>query len=164
MIFLPHLKYDEKPEVSLRVYGVPAPQGSKSSFIIPGRNGAKAKAVVVDGSSAVGREKHSSWRAEVAREAFNERPDEILDGALWVDIIFYLPRPVSIPKRRLFPNVKPDVDKLVRATFDSMTKVLYADDARIVGTHTSKRYATSDNPPGAIIRIYKLIEEAESHS
>jgi len=153
----PQISYEEPPDVTFRVYGVPAPQGSKSSFIIPGRPGTKARAVVVDGTSKVGREKHASWRGEVALQAQNERPEVVLDGPLWVDIIFYMPRPPSIPKKRVFPEVKPDLDKLVRATFDSMTGVTYKDDSRVVGMHTSKLYASPENPPGAIVRVFRLI-------
>lgn len=138
---------DAMTDIEFRVYGVPAPQGSKTAFVRGGR------AVVVDGSSTSGRQKLSSWRAEVAREAANVSPGYPLNGPVSVAITFYMPRPKSAPKTRLFPDRKPDVDKLVRSTFDAMTGVLYEDDSRVVKLAVSKQYADSIEPPGAHISV-----------
>jgi crossover junction endodeoxyribonuclease RusA len=136
--------------IEFRVYGTPAPQGSKTAFVRGGR------AVVVDGSSTTGRQKLSSWRAEVAREAANIASGELLEGPLAVEINFVMPKPKSAPKGKLFCDKKPDIDKLVRSTFDSMTGVLYRDDAQIVKLITSKVYLTPDEPSGARILIYPI--------
>lgn len=136
--------------VEFRVYGTPAPQGSKTAFVRGG------KAVVVDGSSKSGREKLSSWRAEVAREAHNERPDELLEGPLAVTINFFMPKPKSAPKDKAYCDKKPDIDKLVRATFDSMTGVIYRDDSQIVNVYATKYYATPDEPAGAKVTVYSV--------
>jgi crossover junction endodeoxyribonuclease RusA len=131
-----------------RVYGVPAPQGSKTAFVRGGR------AVVVDGSSTTGRQKLSSWRAEVAREAVNVGNGEPLLGPVGVEINFVMPKPQSAPKGKVFCDKKPDIDKLIRSTFDSMTGVLYKDDSQIVQVKATKVYASPEEPPGAFIRIY----------
>lgn len=134
--------------IEVRVYGVPAPQGSKTAFVRGGR------AVVVDGSSAVGRQKLSSWRSEVARECHNERPSEPLSGPLFVNIIFFMPKPKSAPKGKVWCDKKPDIDKLIRSTFDAMTGVIYNDDSQVVAINARKAYASSEEPPGAIITVY----------
>jgi crossover junction endodeoxyribonuclease RusA len=131
-----------------RVYGVPAPQGSKTAFVRGG------KAVVVDGSSTTGRQKLSSWRAEVAREALNVANGEPLSGPIGIEINFVMPKPKSAPKGKLWCDKKPDIDKLVRSTFDSITGILYKDDSQIVQIRSSKVYASPDEPAGALIRIY----------
>lgn len=136
--------------IEVRVYGVPAPQGSKTAFVRGGR------AVVVDGSSSSGRQKLSSWRTEVARECYNERPPEPLSGPLGADIVFFMPKPKSAPKGKVWCDKKPDIDKLVRATFDAMTGVLYNDDAQIVVLSSRKSYASPEEPPGAHVRIYPI--------
>lgn len=56
----------------------------------------------------------------------------------------YLKRPPSTSKKRLFPVVKPDADKLLRATLDAFTGVLYADDAQVVEASIVKRYGTPE--------------------
>lgn len=53
---------------------------------------------------------------------------------------FMFPRPKGAPKGRLFPSVKPDADKLVRAIFDALTNVLWADDAQVVRITAEKVY------------------------
>jgi crossover junction endodeoxyribonuclease RusA len=136
--------------IEFRVYGTPAPQGSKTAFVRGGR------AVVVDGSSTTGRQKLSSWRAEVAREASNIASGELLEGPLGVEINFIMPKPKSAPKSKLFCDKKPDIDKLIRSTFDSMTGVLYRDDSQVTSIKATKVYTTPDEPSGARIVIYQL--------
>lgn len=136
--------------IEFRVYGTPAPQGSKTAFVRGGR------AVVVDGSSSSGRQKLSSWRSEVAREAQNIATGELLEGPIGVEINFVMPKPKSAPKSKLFCDKKPDIDKLVRSTFDSMTGVLYRDDSQIVSIKSTKVYVSPEEPAGARIRIYRI--------
>lgn len=147
---------DISTNVSFRVYGVPAPQGSKTAFVRGGR------AVVVDGSSTTGRQKLSSWRAEVAREAQNEANTEPFQGPVSVTIRFYMPRPKSAPKSRLYPDRKPDVDKLVRSTLDALSGVIYRDDAQIVRLNAVKLYADVEDPPGANITVAAIPPEVIS--
>lgn len=136
--------------IEFRVYGTPAPQGSKTAFVRGGR------AVVVDGSSTTGRQKLSSWRAEVAREAANIASGELLEGPIGVEINFVMPKPKSAPKGKIFCDKKPDIDKLIRSTFDSMTGVLYKDDAQVVNVKATKTYVSPEEPAGARVRIYQL--------
>ena len=133
--------------MKFRVYGVPAPQGSKTAFV---RNG---KAVVVDGASKVGREQLSSWRAEVAREAQNMRPDDLMLGPLAIDIRFYMPKPKSAPRNKHWCDKKPDIDKLIRSTLDAMTGVVFRDDGQVCMLSVSKEYAENDDPAGADINV-----------
>ena len=41
-----------------------------------------------------------------------------------------------------FPNVKPDLDNVVKAILDALNGVVYRDDAQVVNLVATKRYAT----------------------
>jgi Holliday junction resolvase RusA-like endonuclease len=53
-------------------------------------------------------------------------------------------------------SVKPDLSKLVRATEDSFTGLLYADDAQIVETIARKHYGTPER-----VEVYVRIVDGE---
>ena len=140
--------------VTLDVYGVPAPQGSKSAFVRGGR------AVVVEGKGP-GRQAHAAWRQAVATAARDWQEAQggvaLLDGPLAMSVRFRLPRPPSIPKRRAWPDRKPDLDKLVRGCLDSLSGVVITDDARVVSMSAMKSYAVEE-PPGCRLAIGPLDE------
>ncbi len=62
-----------------------------------------------------------------------------------------MPRPKTV--NRLRPNVKPDLDKLIRSTCDGLkTGGLFTDDALIVEIRASKYYA-DNNAIGCTVGI-----------
>jgi crossover junction endodeoxyribonuclease RusA len=128
-------------ELTIDVSGEPASQGSHS--VIHGR--------IVQVNSA----KHKRWRNAVAFAALDLITDgwELLDEPLELSVIFYLPRPKTATRE--FPAVMPDVDKLLRAVFDSLSGVIYLDDSRIIRATAQKLYA-DDRGPGAVIRVNTL--------
>jgi Holliday junction resolvase RusA-like endonuclease len=120
--------------VSFTVRGLPVPQGSSRAFAIGG------KARIVSTSAPL-----SAWRNAIAVAASREMGTHpVFDESLEVNATFLLPRPVSVPKGRVYPSVKPDIDKLTRALFDALTGVVWRDDSRVVQMSISKRY--SDTP------------------
>jgi crossover junction endodeoxyribonuclease RusA len=128
-------------DLTIDVSGDPASQGSHS--VIHGR--------IVQVNSA----KHKRWRNAVSFAALDlVGPDfQPLDEPLELSVIFYLPRPKSVT--RDFPAVMPDVDKLLRAVFDSLSGIIYVDDSRIIQATAQKRYADSRGV-GAVIRVNTL--------
>jgi Holliday junction resolvase RusA-like endonuclease len=73
-----------------------------------------------------------------------------------------MPKPVNAPKRRrTYPAVSPDIDKLERSTYDAIsTAKAWEDDGRVIESHSRKVYP-GEHPdalpePGAIIRLYTL--------
>jgi len=107
------------------VEGLPAPQGSKK-HVGNGR--------MVEASKYL-----PAWRKAIEEEC-KSLFEEPMDGALEVELWFYLPRPSSISRE--FPTVMPDVDKLVRGCLDAMTKGgAIVDDSRVVDLHAYKRYS-----------------------
>lgn len=140
--------------ISFRVYGVPAPQGSKR-HVGGGR--------MIESSKKVG-----PWRAAVIAAAISARlaggPHEIA-GAVSVDITFYRARPGSHynSKKQLkphapdYPNTTPDLDKLVRSTFDALTDSgVITDDARVVELYATKVF--TEKTAGADIVIRSMSE------
>ena len=118
-------------DFSCFVRGIPAPQGSKRAFKVGDR------AVVVD----VNPMKLKDWRSAINSVLQDKWEGPPLEGAIHVTLDFLLLRPPSVSvKKRAFPSVKPDIDKLVRAALDAMKGVCYRDDAQVVVVKASKRY------------------------
>lgn len=121
------------------VEGLPAPQGSKRHV---GNNR------FIEASKNL-----PAWRAAIEEEC-RSLFDEPIDGALEVELWFYLPKPSSVS--RDYPSVMPDLDKLVRAVGDGLTKGgAIVDDARIVNLLAYKRYSI-DGWTGVKVQITHL--------
>jgi len=82
-----------------------------------------------------------------ARYAWSGRP---LEGALTVRVRFRMPVPssIAVPIRRHVGEggesphiVKPDIDNLLKAIFDALTGICWADDKQISRIEASKVYA-----------------------
>ena len=119
--------------ISYWIDGEPAPQGSKNGFVKNGR------VVMVESSLKV-----KPWRAAVAEQTARYMSWETLnpfDNPVEIALVFHLPKPKTV--KREWPSVKPDLDKLIRSTFDGLTTGgLYTDDALVIAVSASKQYAT----------------------
>lgn len=134
------------------VHGEAAPQGSK----VPGRSAKTGKMFVREQNS----QKQKTWRQDVIAAATAAREQagwDTLDGAVDVVVDIRVRRPASVSLvRRPYPNVKPDLDKMVRNTLDGLTAAgVFSDDARVINVTARKRYATDDpaGAPGATIFV-----------
>ncbi len=127
----------------IRVYGTPAPQGSKTAVVRGG------KAIMFESSK-----KLVPWRDAcimASKMATTEAPTP-LAGPLKVKVTFYLERPRST--LRDYPNSAPDVDKLLRGVFDSLQIAeVIMNDGQIVDVDANKLWADENHPPGAVIDI-----------
>lgn len=126
------------------VYGIPAPQGSKKHV---------GNGMMVESSKKV-----MPWR-EAVKWAWKTAQLECIPGPVKVSVVFTVPKPSSAPKRRVtYPGKKPDIDKLIRSTFDALSDVgAWEDDARVVELWTAKKYPGEGwgalATPGAVIKI-----------
>ncbi len=93
------------------------------------------------------------WEEWVKLCAVEHAPPALLDGPLEVDLTFYLQRPPSVPKKRIHPDRKPDLDNLSKAVLDALQGIIYTADSRIVGGSTWKRYG---DPPRTEIALKEL--------
>ena len=119
--------------ISFFIEGEPAPQGSKNGFVKNGR------VVMVESSKKV-----KPWREAVTKKTAQHMSWETLNpitNPVEIALIFFLPKPKSVTRK--WPSVKPDLDKLIRSTFDGLTTGgLYTDDALVIAVSASKQYAT----------------------
>ena len=131
--------------VRFKVDGTPSPQRSKT--VASNRDRSK---VWLRDKNPKGL---AAWRDAVTTAA---RAQAAAHGSFTTpfraDIIFYLKRPQK-PKFEV-PGVRPDKDKLLRATMDALTHSgLIADDSLDVDGRVEKHYADELNKPGALITI-----------
>jgi Holliday junction resolvase RusA-like endonuclease len=144
------------PKVAFTVFGKAEPAGSKRAFVRDGH------AQIVDANRNA-----RDWKRQVAWVAADHFHDDLLTGALAVGFTFYAPRPAghfgtgrnagklkaSAPP---FPIVRPDVLKLARGAEDSLTGVVWRDDAQIVDELLVKRYGS---PARCEVRIWLAVAE-----
>jgi Holliday junction resolvase RusA-like endonuclease len=122
------------------VEGVPVPQGSKSIS----RSG-----VMYEANKAL-----KPWRDCVRAAGLWNAPDVLMEGPLVLAVAFAMPRPKTVTRE--FPSVKPDLDKTSRAIGDSLTGVVYKDDAQIIRLDTIQFYGPV---PGAHIFVHYATKE-----
>ena len=144
-------------DVVLRVYGVPAPQGSKT----PTRWGG-----LRESSQKVG-----PWRSEVAYTARKVYSGKPIAEAVAIEIIFYFQRPkhhfskAKGKEHTLVPSAPMhctscshgDLDKICRSTMDGLAVrsggSIICDDSQVVELWCVKRYADETELPGALVCI-----------
>lgn len=118
--------------LTFTAFGTPVPQGSTRAFVANGR------AVTTSANSNL-----RPWRdtmASAARLAMQEAAQEPLCGPVMVCATFTLPRPKSRPQRDVWPDRRPDGDKLLRGLLDALTGPVLKDDAQVCRIRVDKRY------------------------
>lgn len=133
--------------IAFRVHGTPTPQGSKRGFVVNGR------AVITDSNPAP----LKVWRDDVkhaALEAMSGRSP--FEGPVEIKVTFTLVRPKSV--KRVWPHVRPDIDKLMRSLLDALTTAgVYGDDSQVVIITAVKVYGIH---PGAEVIVRQVHDEA----
>jgi Holliday junction resolvase RusA-like endonuclease len=129
--------------MKLRVYGEPAPQGSKTARVVNGH-------VVMWESS----KKLPGWRESVhmaCKVASLEHQVPIL-GPVELHVVFHMPRPKSVSRK--YPNTMPDLDKLLRSIGDSLqSSGVLSNDGQIVTIVAHKVYADTPADNGVEIEV-----------
>lgn len=140
--------------IVIDVLGTPAPKGSNRAMMRGGF------AVMVAGSSNVGQQRMKQWERCVRDAARDAKVTTLRETPVAVAIVFRLPRPAGHhnpktgalkPKAPARPSVKPDVDKLARATLDALTGIVFDDDSRIVELALHKTYAAPGDEGARIV-------------
>lgn len=147
--------------VGFRVYGIPAPQGSK----IPGVSGKTGKLFVREQSSQT----LVPWRKAVKDAALVARGEaDTMLGPIVLRIELFMPRPASVSvKKRPFPSVRPDLDKMIRSIGDALKESgIYKDDQQVIQILATKHYATEklEASPGAWIVVSEIHTLPESET
>jgi Holliday junction resolvase RusA-like endonuclease len=129
--------------MNFTVYAKPQPQGSAKAFVTK-----EGKAIVTSDNTKLKPYRHTVT-AVVRQECIDQGWNLPLAGKhvpCSIGLKFFFERPPSIPKRRVEMVVKPDIDKLIRATLDALKGVLFADDAQVVALSPSpsKHYGSPE--------------------
>jgi crossover junction endodeoxyribonuclease RusA len=143
------------------VMGTPIPQGSKRAWV----NSATGKVQMTEDAGV----RHSTWRNEVtgqARQAMSDvgRFGEPYREPISCILTFSFHRPQFHygtgrnsenvkPSAPPFPIKPPDLDKLTRAVFDSLTSVVWVDDAQVVACTIRKQWVQRWEPEGVGIIV-----------
>jgi len=154
-----------KMKIEIRVYGTPAPGGSKKAFVIRGTN----RAIVTEDCK-----RSKPWRETVKSaclEAYSKLTAEekaqlpFRDVPVSIQVEFVMPRPgYHFGKKGLKSSAprmhtkKPDATKLMRSTEDAIidSRFFVADDSLFYSQTIVKLYEDQSLQPGAIIRIEEL--------
>lgn len=151
---------DHPHELNVTAYGTPVPQGSKTK----NRYGA-----IYDSNPHLG-----TWREDVKHAALAALEEQRGWDALAYEVIigrfiFTLPRPKSHYRtgknahllKETAPTLhcrKPDLDKLLRSTWDALTAAgAYTDDSRVAQVIALKAYPSINGPAGVLDRPGVLI-------
>lgn len=124
--------------ISLTAFCTPEPQGSMKAFIPKGWT----RAIVTSDNKDL-----KSYRQEVSKAALAERRKVGFYDVMFAkhepviaNFKFYFSKPESVSKKRTQHVVRPDLSKLIRATEDALTGIIYTDDAQIVSIKAEKFY------------------------
>jgi Holliday junction resolvase RusA-like endonuclease len=145
--------------IRIIVEGVPAPKGS---FRISSRGRGRKPIVRKDSPKTEAWEHSVKWEARHWMRGHGRAP--FVDQALSVTVYFRMPRPdghyvhpagglIRRSKADAVPAVQPDIDKLLRSTFDALEGEVYDQDSRIVSVMAHKGYVQEGEAPGAVITI-----------
>jgi Holliday junction resolvase RusA-like endonuclease len=135
-------------KIHIQVPGVPRPQPRQKYNTQTGRNYAPGKHI-------------STYKATIKVKA-----QEAMDGPYWRDcgvvmhVVFLFPRPQRMiwktkPMPREPHTSTPDVDNVLKAVKDALTKIVYHDDAQVYKETGEKYYAAGDEDPHTEITVVK---------
>jgi crossover junction endodeoxyribonuclease RusA len=121
------------------VRGAAEPKGSHRAFPIRRKDGSRGVAVTDSNRSVAG------WTRMVQSAAQQQCGGVYFDtAAVRLAVVFYLPRPKSLPARVRAHLTRPDLDKLLRAIKDALTGLLWHDDSQVVELLARKGYAQGE--------------------
>lgn len=122
--------------VTFQVQGRPQPQGSTRAFM---PKGFKHPIITTDNT------KLKPWRQDVASQAMLAMANrEPFCGAVAVIAKFYFLKPKSAKASIVHKITKPDIDKLERGIFDSLTGICFVDDSQVVSSSATKEFCASN--------------------
>lgn len=130
--------------LTFKVFGIAQPKGSSRAFVPKGWK----RAIVTSANP-----KLKDWEGNVRAAAQLYADTHFIDGPVALELVFYLPKPKSAPKKRTHCTTRPDCSKLIRSTEDALIGVLFTDDAAVVSIVASKHYAPEGSPACALITV-----------
>ena len=134
---------------TLFVGGEPRPKGSKS--LIPTKSG---RYIMVEAADLNKGKSLKRWMKAVG-DVCEREIRKPMEGPIEVTMVFFMARGKTV--KRPLPSVKPDIDKLVRATLDGMQSIAFEDDSRVCILEVNEHYET-EGPfgQGCLIRVGQI--------
>jgi Holliday junction resolvase RusA-like endonuclease len=153
--------------VRFKVLGVAQPKGSTKSFGFIRKDRTTGQPLrTANGNLAIGTATTSAnpnlagWETAVRSAAQQQCGGTFFgDTAVRIAIVFFLPRPQSLPRRVKHHTKKPDLDKLARAVKDALKGVLWQDDSQVVDLVARKAYASTQPHARILVDYAEVIEE-----
>lgn len=139
--------------VSFTVLGAAKAKGNMKAFPFKRTDGSLGAA------TTEGTKGSKDWQIAVQQAAQHQCAGRFFDGPVRLAVVFYLPRPQSLPKKVVHHTKKPDVDKLVRAVKDALKGVLWRDDAQVIELVARKGYASTQPHARVIVDHAEAIQE-----
>lgn len=148
--------------LKLFIIGIPVPQGrprttcARCPLAIAAKKGVRGYgrpfAHIYDPPNS------KEWKKDVTLQAISVKNREKWQTIereipVYMNITFYMPKPKSCPKSRIWPTVKPDLDNVEKAIKDALNGVLYVDDAQVCEVHKKKVYCQNGQEPGVMIEL-----------
>jgi len=130
--------------IQFTVLGTPVPKGSTRAFVPKGWT----RAIITSASPKT--KSYAQESSSCAITAMSGRP--LMEGAVEVIADYYFDRPKS-QKKAIYKTTAPDGDKLLRNSLDSMTGIVFKDDAQVVSATVRKHYGS---PARAEIQVREL--------
>ena len=143
--------------LTLRIYGLPGPMGSKRHL---------GRGVMVESSKKV-----KPWRSDVMTAVVGSYQGPLIEAPVSLEVVFLFPRPKGHYGKRglrasaplhLISQGAGDIDKLCRSTLDGISAgaggALLRDDSQVVNLSACKRYCAPGECPGALLTVIVLAE------
>jgi len=142
-------------EIFFTVYGSPVAQPRTKARAITTKTGRTFAHVYEPGGKA------RQWKSDIKHEAVLHKPPTPILGPVMVRFEFFLIRPQGRYRKKDPPGAistisKPDVDNLFKAVADSLSGIIFKDDAQISMATITKLYHEKDKGPRVKIYIEEL--------
>jgi Holliday junction resolvase RusA-like endonuclease len=149
------------------VAGLPQTKGSTKSFAYTPKAGGRPRVKTMNDNP-----KNRGWQQTIANCAALElqraahRGCRFVDGGVYFEVVFYLPRPKNLLTKSkalvAIPHTKkPDLDKLLRAAKDALTGIVWTDDSQVVHVVGRKNYCAAGEFPRAVIQVRDALKESK---
>lgn len=129
--------------------GPSCPQGSARAFV----NRKTGKPIITSATKGL-----AAWRSHAVRCIHARMSEEGLEspveGPVAVEVTDYRKRPKGRAKRHLWPDLRPDIDKIARATLDAIeASGLLNSDAQVCRLDAWKLYSDTDYVTIRLLRL-----------